>query len=166
MIVALFIFRNLTNVSKCKVFLISPLVCLCDCRANSARQNSSHPTSCPLLIIHWGFSDWDSDVDTIKADPLKCACRYWTISSGRVRAVTGEKWQRYRRFSHLIFFNLCTIKQMHFYWVLSVLNCIFRVSQRLTRAVTLFLDLLSLKLISISILIWRKSQVLSRELKF
>jgi hypothetical protein len=75
MIIALFLFRNLTTVSECKVFLTSPLLCLCDFRAYSAWQNPSHLTSCPLLIIEWGFSDWDSDVDSVEADPVERCMR-------------------------------------------------------------------------------------------
>jgi len=75
MIIALFIFRNLTTVSECRVILISPLVFLCDFRAYSAWQIPSHPTSCPLLITGWGFSDWDTDVDSVKADPAEMCKR-------------------------------------------------------------------------------------------
>lgn len=103
----------------------------------------------PLLVRCWLLSEVLA-TKTVMSTALeqillKDACGWWTISSERFQVVTGGNWQPYRRFSHLIFLNLRTIKQMQCYWVLSALNSIFKVGQGqgLTLALTLFLDLLT-----------------------
>jgi len=77
-IIALFIFRNLTTVSEGKVFLISPLVCLCACVTFGLILPSKTQTT-QLLVRCWLLSEFSATKTAmstaLKQIMLKDACR-------------------------------------------------------------------------------------------